>query len=237
MGYGADDRRPDDGALRTPLVRPIHRDHEGHRPDATRDTGRGNLSCLTAGTMVSTPAGEVPVECLCEGDYVSTLDSGARRIRWIGEATLHEDELALQPGLCPVRISPGALGPATPVRELCVAQEQRLLLSGPRVEQGFGEAEILVRSGLLVGEPGVRLADPATPIRCFYLLLDRHEIIFANGLPVESLLVADAVRHGQLPASLLELRASADELRGTAASPARRLVDGSEAVLLSAQAA
>ncbi len=235
-GENAGGCRPDIGTAR-PSFLAILPGFAGHRPEGDLDTGRGNLSCLTAGTLVSTPSGEVPVERLSEGDYVTTLDSGARRIRWVGEVTLAADQVAQNPGLRPVSIAAGSLGPAMPVRDLCVAQEQRVLLSGRRVEQSFGETEVLVRSGLLVGEPGVRLAETSAPIRCFYLLLDRHEIIFANGLPVESLLVGDAVRHGQLPEPLLELRASADELHGRTASPARRLVDGSEAALLSAHAA
>jgi hypothetical protein len=230
-------RRPDGRTARPFPATAMLPGSERRGPDNDLGNGRGNLSCLMTGTLVSTPSGEVPVEHLAEGDYVTTLDSGARRLRWIGAVTLSVDELAAHPGLRPVRIAPRALGPAMPVRELCVAQEQRVLLSGRRVEQGFGEAEVLVRTGLLVGEPGVRLAEASAPIRCFYLLLDRHEVIFANGLPVESLLVGDAVRHGQLPESLLELRASADELHGRSASPARRLVDGSDAALLTAQAA
>jgi hypothetical protein len=40
---------------------------------------------LVRGTRIATPAGEVPVEALSEGDYALTARGQARRIVWIGE--------------------------------------------------------------------------------------------------------------------------------------------------------
>ncbi|MEE4187556.1 MAG: Hint domain-containing protein, partial [Roseobacter sp.] len=44
----------------------------------------GSVPCLTRGTLIRTPSGDVPIESLNVGDLVCTMHHGAQQIRWIG---------------------------------------------------------------------------------------------------------------------------------------------------------
>lgn len=134
--------------------------------------------CFLRGSLIETPQGPRPVETLAEGDLVMTLDHGPRPIRWAGSSRV--------PGtgqLAPVRIAAGHLGNA---RDLWLSPNHRVLVRGPLAELLFGEAEVLVAARHLADGRRVR-AEPQAEVEYFHLLLDDHEILLAEGAPVESL--------------------------------------------------
>jgi hypothetical protein len=49
--------------------------------------------CFLAGTLIATPTGEVPVECLNIGDLVLTADGRAVPVKWIGRQTIVLDPM------------------------------------------------------------------------------------------------------------------------------------------------
>lgn len=134
--------------------------------------------CFTAGTLIRVPGGEAEVETLSAGDLVETLDHGPQVLRWVGR-----QQVVGRGDLAPVAIAAGVLGNG---RALAVSPEHRMLLTGWPAELHFGEDEVLVAAKHLLGVPGVTRQESAE-VGYLHLLFDRHEIVFAEGAPSESL--------------------------------------------------
>lgn len=138
--------------------------------------------CFTDGARILTPEGERAVEHLLPGDLVVTADRGAQPIRWIGRRMV-----LLTRGDAPdrpVRIAAGALGAGAPRRSLLVSPRHRVLLRAP--PQGGAAQERLCAALFLDGAPGIARCAEARLVRYHALLMDRHEVLFAEGAQVES---------------------------------------------------
>jgi hypothetical protein len=138
--------------------------------------------CFARGTLIATEAGEVPVELLRVGQRVQTLDNGLQPLRMIAwRRVAAEDRMA------PVAIAPGVLGNR---RELVLSPQHRVLVAAPAAELIFAEPEVLVPAvGLVDGQRAVRR--PGGTVDYFHLVCDRHEVLFAEGAPAESLYVGE----------------------------------------------
>ena len=142
---------------------------------------------FTRGTRITMADGsQRPVEELRPGDLVLTRDSGPRPLRHALGRTLRAVG-----AFAPVAIPKGTLGNAN---DLVVSQHQRLFLYQRGPDRIGDRAEILVRAGDLVDGETVFLrkggfADYVS------LVFDRHEVIYAECIPAESLLVNDDTRH------------------------------------------
>lgn len=137
--------------------------------------------CLAAGTLILTPDGERQVETLRDRDEVFTLDRGTRRIQLMVDSPA--EDMAGQG----VLIRAGALGPARPQRDLVVSRQHRVLIAAPLVRRMFGTSEVLVPAFRLIGLPGIEVAGDVVTTY-WNLMMGRHEVLIANGAPVESLL-------------------------------------------------
>ena len=136
-----------------------------------------NIVCFTRGTMIETPAGEVAIQDLREGDLVLTRDHGPQPVRWIGSrVTPAAGKLA------PVVIAEGALGND---RELRVSQLHRMLITDWRAELMFGEPEVLAAAKHLVNGDTIYVAEGGE-VGYFHMLFDSHELVTANGAVSES---------------------------------------------------
>jgi hypothetical protein len=156
-----------------------------------------DLLCLSflRGTRITRADGTlVPVEALAPGDRVLTRDHGPQPVRWIGHATLRA-----RGRFAPVMIAPGAMGNEG---ALGVGQHHRLFLYLRDRPAGLPTAEVLVQARHLVD--GVRVTLREGGFADFYsLVFDRHEIIYAEGIPVESLMVTEATVE-RLPEALAD---------------------------------
>jgi hypothetical protein len=156
-------------------------DHR-HRP--------GPLPALGAGTRIDTPEGRRAIETLRAGDRVLTLDHGAQPVVWAGRARL------------PAAGGFAALGLLPPYRgldrPLVVAPGQRLLLAGADIEDALGREEALAEARHLTdGETALAL--PGGGCRDWYgLAFAEPELIWAEGLPVESLYLGSLARRPAL---------------------------------------
>jgi hypothetical protein len=159
----------------------------GYRPEAVVDDNR--CPCFAPGTAVLTDRGEIAVEDLVPGMAVVTADHGLRDLLWIGERTV---DFRKEPDrLRPVRISAGAFGKRAdgtplPGRDLVVSPQHRMVIDGLQVAQLRGDPQALAPAAGLAGLPGVEILRGTREVTYFALLLDRHEIIYAEGAATES---------------------------------------------------
>lgn len=136
-----------------------------------------DLACFTAGTRIETAGGLVAVEDLRDGMMIETMDHGLQPLRRV-----LRKRVAGTGALTPVVIAAGVFGNA---RALRLSPHHRMVVSGWRAELMTGEAEVLAAAGDLVDGLRVRREEVAE-VEYFHLLLDRHEIIFAEGAATES---------------------------------------------------
>lgn len=163
--------------------------------EAPEDTGLSDLLCISfaRGTMITLATGaQKPIEDLVPGDRVLTRDHGGQPIRWIGKATLK----AVGP-FAPVVITMGTLGNSG---DLIVSQHHRMFLYQRQKVAGLATSELLVQAKHLVDGEQVFLREGGF-VNYLALVFDRHEIIYAEGVPAESLMVNDATVN-RLPAEL-----------------------------------
>ncbi|MEM7506054.1 MAG: Hint domain-containing protein [Pseudomonadota bacterium] len=147
------------------------------------------FACFVAGTLIEADGGcQVRIEDLSVGDLVRTQGHGLRPIRWIGRRRLSPIDLITAPQLLPIRIRKGALGAGLPSRDLCVSPQHRMLVRSRIAQRMFGSGEVLVPAKKLLGLPGIEIAGETRSVTYLHLLLDRHEVIFAEDAPTESLL-------------------------------------------------
>lgn len=153
------------------------------------------VPCFAAGTMIAVPGGERPVEDLRPGDPVLTADRGAQPLIAVWHRRCRAADLAAMPRLAPIRIGAGALGNARP---LIVSRQHALLLMPQNV---LVRAIHLARHGT-----GVRVMHGCRRIDYHHLRLARHEILFANGIPAESLLPDYATGTGRAAPGAMPVR-------------------------------
>ncbi len=180
------------------------------------------VACFTLGAMIQTERGEVAVEELQAGDRVLTRDHGLQPLRWVGRRDLSQTDLAREPRFSPIRIEMGALGSNLPARDMMVSPQHRMLVSGPRAELLFGDAEVLVAATHMVGMTGVQRVYPRG-ISYVHILFDQHQIVCADGTWSESFQPGAQTLSGLDDAQRDEVLALFPHLRAGAAYPSARL--------------
>lgn len=160
-----------------------------------------DLLCVSfvKGTRITMSDGrQQPIEALAPGDLVLTRDHGRQPLRWVGRVTLRATG-----AFAPVVIGRGVIGNA---EELAVSQHHRLFLYQRQRQPGLPTSELLVQARHLVDGRRVTLREGGY-VDYFSLVFDRHEIVYAEGIPVESLMISEATVN-RLPAELsAEVRA------------------------------
>ncbi|MEP2783986.1 MAG: Hint domain-containing protein [Pseudoruegeria sp.] len=120
------------------------------------------------------------IEDLKIGDRVLTRDDGPQTIRWIGQTTMRATgEFA------PIVVSKGTLNNEN---DLIVSPNHRLFIYQRRDEIGLGRSEVLVKARHLVNGDTVYRQDGGF-VDYFQILFDSHNIIYAEGIAAESLLL------------------------------------------------
>lgn len=166
------------------------------------------IACVSfvRGTRITLASGaQIPIEDLGIGDRVLTRDDGIQPIRWIGQTTVRAvGEYA------PIVIAAGVLNNA---HDLILSPEHRLFIYQRDDALGAGRAEVLVRARHLVNGTSVTRRHGGF-VDYFQLLFDAHQIIYAEGIAAETLLLSPQTR----PALPNELsRSMAGALPGHAA--------------------
>lgn len=145
-----------------------------------------DLLCISfaRGTMITLGDGsQRPIEALTAGDRVLTRDHGPQELRWVGQVTLRAVG-----AYAPVVIPAGMMGNAG---DLVVSQHHRMFLYKRRRAGGTAKSELLVQAKHLVDGTQIFLREGGF-VDYFSLVFDGHEIIYAEGIPAESLMVSEA---------------------------------------------
>jgi hypothetical protein len=145
------------------------------------NNNQGNRGkCFLKGTTIRTAAGDRKIEDLAVGDLLPTVFGGTCPIQWIGYYPCKRSDLAMPwvKDALPVRIARSALGPNTPHADLYVTKEHALLIDG-----------VLVTAGSLINGTTITLytASEHNELEFFHIKLARHNAIYAEGVPCETL--------------------------------------------------
>ena len=143
--------------------------------------------CLTRGTRILTATGQVRIEEISLGDEIVVDGHKREPLRWIGRRRYTAQQLEQNPKLRPVRVMAGALGNGLPKRDLLVSRQHRMLVQSKIAHRMFGTGEVLVSAIKLTDLPGIFVDETVEEVEYFHLLFDRHEIIYAESAPTESL--------------------------------------------------
>ncbi|MFV0293479.1 MAG: Hint domain-containing protein, partial [Paracoccus sp. (in: a-proteobacteria)] len=143
--------------------------------------------CFARGSEIETLEGPQRVEDLRQGDMILTRDNGHKPISWIGSRSFRNDGGKTTQKLGPIRVRAGALGNNRPNRDLYLSPQHRILVRSQITRRMFGEDEVLVAVKQLLQIEGVEQLSDFTEVEYFHILLDQHEIVYANGLEAESL--------------------------------------------------
>jgi hypothetical protein len=195
----------------------------------------GGVICFTPGTRIATPDGLRLIETLSPGDRIQTRDNGAQEILWTGSRKMTGARLYAMPYLRPIRFRAGALGSERPDQDLLVSPQHRMLVRGPAARALFNEDEVLVAAEDLVNDQSVLVDAVAREVTYVHLMLDRHNIVFANGIETESFHPANTALDTLDPrdrARLLSLMPEAELNPMAYGGYARRNLSASEAAIL-----
>jgi hypothetical protein len=134
-----------------------------------------DVACVMRGTLVRTPAGEIPVETLAVGDTVLTVDGTAERIKWIGRRTYARPFLRHKGKIAPIMFAPGSIGPDQPERPLYVSPEHAMYVNN-----------VLIPAKLLENGTTIRQVGDFDEVEYFHLEFDKPQVILTNSAPTES---------------------------------------------------
>jgi len=128
--------------------------------------------------------GDRKIEELSVGDLLPTVFGGNRPIQWIGRYHFKKSDPAKAwvRNVMPIRIARSALAPNVPHADLYVSEAHGLLIDG-----------VLAAAGNLVNGATITRHDARglDELEYFHIKLERHDVIYAEGAPSETLLKVD----------------------------------------------
>ncbi|MFZ7093189.1 Hint domain-containing protein [Primorskyibacter sp. 2E233] len=135
--------------------------------------------CFERSTRIATPRGLIPAGRLKVGQTVCTWMGIKQEIRWIGRKVV-----PAMTNAAPIRFAPGSIGNFAPVK---LSPQHRVMIASPWAELHYGASEVLVPAISLVNGDTIRQV-PRKQVDYVHILLDRHDLVIAEGAPCESLL-------------------------------------------------
>jgi len=207
----------------------------GVAPKDDMASGQASVICFTPGTRVRTPHGLSLIEDLREGDLVQTKDNGVQPIRWVGSRRMTGARLFAMPHLRPVRIQAGAMCEDMPDHDLVVSPDHRMLFKGVAAQDLFNTPEVLVAAKDMINGTSITVDLKMREVTYVHLLLDHHQVLWANGMETESFHPASASLSALDDADRAQLLAAHPEVAydpHTYGSYARRNLSTSEAAIL-----
>jgi len=149
-------------------------DEAGNVSDPSGDT-IDSVPCFLPGTRIATPSGELAVETLQPGDLVLTADGRAVPLRFLGRRTAMPRFLGAERSN-PIRIQAGALAENVPARDLYVSPNHGIVVDGV----------LAIASALTNGTTITQVPGPGPRFVYYSIETEGHEVILAEGCPVET---------------------------------------------------
>lgn len=146
----------------------------------------GGVICFTPDTQITTPFGRRRIDALRPGDVILTRDNGPQEVIWTASRRMTGARLYAMPHLRPIRIRADAFGLGRPDQELLVSPQHRMLLRGPQARAIFGTDEVLVAAEDLLNDRSILVDHTQREVTYVHVMLERHNVIWANGLETES---------------------------------------------------
>jgi hypothetical protein len=141
-------------------------------------------ACFLKGTRIRTAAGDCNVEDLSIGDLLPTVSGGVQAVQLVGKFSVCKGDAtnSWERDIRPVRVSRSAISDGVPCHDLYLSRWHSLLIDG-----------VLVTAGTLINNTTIVEVDPREldELAYFHIKLGRHDVIFAEGMPCESLLKVD----------------------------------------------
>jgi collagen type I alpha len=137
-----------------------------------------DLTCFVEGTRILTAEGEKRIETLTPGDEVPTLLGGSAKVIWLGRRAM---DLTRHPNprlAWPIRVRAGAFAPGLPARDLFLSPNHAIYVDG-----------VLIPVKLLTNGSSIQQVE-RDHVVYHHVELERHDVILAETLPVESYLDA-----------------------------------------------
>ena len=147
--------------------------------------------CLTGDAQVQTDCGTRAARDICAGSKVMTQDRGVQEVIWVGKRTIHFDAEPEMEDHRPIIFETGSVDGINPTAPIRLSPQHRVLIRGWRAELYFAERSILVPARALVNNTTIRVDTESPSVDYVHLLFRKHEVIFADGLPVESLFLGE----------------------------------------------
>ncbi len=134
------------------------------------------VPCFVRGTRLLGPDGPVTVEDLREGDLLLTASGQAVPVVWIGEREVDCRHHPAPEKIWPVRVGAGAFGPSVPARDVVLSPDHAVLVD-----------DVLIPVGRLANCYSIA-QERVDSVHYFHVELPLHDVLLAEGLPVESFL-------------------------------------------------
>lgn len=156
-------------------------------PPVTRHMeNNSGVICFAEDTLIDTPDGRRAVQDLREGDRIHTKDDGLQEVLWTGRRRMSGARLYAMPHLRPIRIRASALGLDRPEGDLIVSPQHRVLIKGRAAEMLFQTPEVLVAAEDLINDRSIVVDHKLREVTYIHIMLERHQVVWANGLETES---------------------------------------------------
>ena len=139
--------------------------------------------CFKEGTNIRCPKGDVPIELLAPGDLVETLDHGPKPITWLAR-----EQVSHGARTSPIQISKYSLGLQLPYRDLFLSPQHLVMTASKIASRMFGEEQVFVPAKMLTATNQISQCSGQGEVIYWHMLLERHEVLFAEGAMVESFL-------------------------------------------------
>jgi hypothetical protein len=139
-----------------------------------------DIPCFRAGTHILTTNGERLVQDIAVGDHLITQHEHgpqSRQVVWTGQKRVDISRHARPHKIAPVRIRAGAFACNIPKRDLYLSPDHALYIGG-----------VLIQAAALLNGVTVIQDLTARYVSYHHIELAQHEILLAEGLPVESFL-------------------------------------------------
>ncbi|WP_336947617.1 Hint domain-containing protein [Asaia sp. HN010] len=135
--------------------------------------------CFLEGTMIETPFGEVTVETLKAGDFITNFCGNkgeVQKVIWTGKRSVSAGETKdAELTAFPVRIRAGAFGPSVPTDDLLVTPEHCIFVDG-----------VLIPARMLVNGSSIYHDDTLTEYTYYHFETEKHSLVMSNGMLTES---------------------------------------------------